>query len=188
MSYQIAIRRDTTANWAAANPILVDGELAYDYTATVLKIGDGDTHWNDLPALSLNGSDGTVVGGVGVEMQNSGGWIQYRSGGDWINLVTIAQLTGPQGPAGLTGSTGATGPTGPAAVVDYTAIFNGVGEVTEFYDGSGTWRTRTALLTAKGITAGSYTGRVRWYAAGYTNPPVPPTGIAKDVLVDTLAA
>ena len=48
---QHLIRNDTTANWALFNPILGKGELAIEWIGSnaKIKIGDGQTHWADLP-------------------------------------------------------------------------------------------------------------------------------------------
>ena len=48
-------RRGTTAEWEAANPILEDKELGFDYSRGAVRIGDGTTRWNDLP--DFTGSD-----------------------------------------------------------------------------------------------------------------------------------
>lgn len=45
-------RRDTAANWTAANPILAQGEEAYELDTNKQKRGDGVTAWNDLEYLS----------------------------------------------------------------------------------------------------------------------------------------
>lgn len=45
-------RRDTAANWASANPVLASGELGFDTTNKILKIGDGSTAWNSLAPLN----------------------------------------------------------------------------------------------------------------------------------------
>jgi hypothetical protein len=49
MAIQIQIRRDTAANWASVNPILADGEPAYEKDTRYEKVGDGINHYNDLP-------------------------------------------------------------------------------------------------------------------------------------------
>ena len=50
MIAQIQIRRGTTAEWAAADPVvLAAGEQGYDSTLKRLKIGDGTTAWASLP-------------------------------------------------------------------------------------------------------------------------------------------
>jgi hypothetical protein len=48
MSVRIQLRRDSAANWAAANPVLASGEFGYDTTAGDIKVGDGVTAWADL--------------------------------------------------------------------------------------------------------------------------------------------
>ena len=53
-------RKDTTANWAAANPILLDGEIAFEVQKSGeirVKVGDGLTAWNKLPYVPF-ASDG----------------------------------------------------------------------------------------------------------------------------------
>jgi hypothetical protein len=49
----IKLRRDTAANWTAANPTLAEGELAIekvtDSKLVKIKVGDGLTAWKDLP-------------------------------------------------------------------------------------------------------------------------------------------
>lgn len=45
-------KRDTPANWAAINPILRLGQVGWEMTPgqpSRGKVGDGATHWNDLP-------------------------------------------------------------------------------------------------------------------------------------------
>ena len=46
---KIRIRRDTTANWAANNPVLALGEIGADMTLHRIKVGDGVKTWNELP-------------------------------------------------------------------------------------------------------------------------------------------
>lgn len=51
-SVTIRPRRDTTANWSKYNPILKSGEMGIEIvsgtTLTNIKVGDGNTRWNDL--------------------------------------------------------------------------------------------------------------------------------------------
>ena len=42
------VRSGTASEWEAANPVLLDGEIAYDRTAKRLRIGDGATAWAEL--------------------------------------------------------------------------------------------------------------------------------------------
>ena len=56
---QMQQRRDTAANWAASNPVLLDGEMGIvTDDPNLYKVGDGVTAWNDL---KLRGFDGTLV-------------------------------------------------------------------------------------------------------------------------------
>lgn len=50
----IQLRRDTAANWAAANPVLRAGEPGYESDTGRLKIGDGSAPW---VALSYSAGD-----------------------------------------------------------------------------------------------------------------------------------
>jgi len=49
MAFRIQLRRDTALKWSINNPILLDGEFGYETNTSYLKIGDGNTYWNDLP-------------------------------------------------------------------------------------------------------------------------------------------
>lgn len=46
---RIQIRRDTAANWTAANPTLLAGEAGYETDTGSFKIGNGSAAWNALP-------------------------------------------------------------------------------------------------------------------------------------------
>lgn len=43
------LRRDTTANWTAANPVLGPGEPSLDLDTGLVKYGDGISPWLSLP-------------------------------------------------------------------------------------------------------------------------------------------
>ena len=55
----IVLRAGTGEQWKLANPILADGELAYDKTSYSIKIGDGIKAWNELDYIHA----GNFVGG-----------------------------------------------------------------------------------------------------------------------------
>lgn len=61
MASQIKLRRDTAANWTAANPVLGAGEPGYDTTNGKLKIGNGTTAWNFLPYFDDKVTDFSAV-------------------------------------------------------------------------------------------------------------------------------
>ena len=51
MADRIQQRHDTAANWNAANPILLEGEMGLITDTNQYKVGDGETRWNNLPLL-----------------------------------------------------------------------------------------------------------------------------------------
>lgn len=55
MAERIQLRRDTAANWEAANPVLAQGEPGYDLDNDILKVGDGETPWLDLDDIQAPG-------------------------------------------------------------------------------------------------------------------------------------
>jgi len=75
MATNIQLRRGTAAEWTAANPTLMSGELGLETDTTYYKIGNGSTAWNSLAYGSFNGVietgtitsamilDGTIVNG-----------------------------------------------------------------------------------------------------------------------------
>lgn len=48
MPVRIQTRRGTAAEWTAANPTLLSGELGLETDTRRTKIGDGITEWNSL--------------------------------------------------------------------------------------------------------------------------------------------
>jgi hypothetical protein len=44
----ISIRKGTESEWTSSNPVLASGELGYDITNKILKIGDGTSTWTSL--------------------------------------------------------------------------------------------------------------------------------------------
>ena len=64
-------RRDTAANFTAANTLLAQGEEAYELDTGFEKRGDGVTLWNALPYLSSGGGSGTVESVTGDGVNNT---------------------------------------------------------------------------------------------------------------------
>lgn len=56
MAQQIQLRRDTAADWTAANPTLAEGEAGYETDTGLMKIGDGSTAWGSLGYVDLSGA------------------------------------------------------------------------------------------------------------------------------------
>ena len=65
---QMAQRKDTAANWTAANPILLSGEIGYETDTEKFKIGDGTTNWNGLAYLPIPDGSGnlTITGNLEI--------------------------------------------------------------------------------------------------------------------------
>lgn len=55
---KIQLRRDTLVNFTSKNPILAEGELAYETDTKKLKIGDGTTAYTSLEYFSTGGGGG----------------------------------------------------------------------------------------------------------------------------------
>lgn len=58
-------RYDTPAAWAAANPVLNNGEVGWEKGTGKGKIGDGATAWNALPYFVQPGTPGAVLSVAG---------------------------------------------------------------------------------------------------------------------------
>lgn len=58
---RIKIRRDTAANWTSVNPILADGEIGYDKTNDLFKIGNGSDNWATLTAFKKTDNNYTTT-------------------------------------------------------------------------------------------------------------------------------
>lgn len=51
---RIKLRRDTAANWAAANPVLQAGEVGYETDTKQAKVGNGSSAWSALEYAPWN--------------------------------------------------------------------------------------------------------------------------------------
>lgn len=47
------LRRGYLAKWEEVNPILAEGEPGWALDAFILKIGDGQLRWTELPAINV---------------------------------------------------------------------------------------------------------------------------------------
>jgi Major tropism determinant N-terminal domain len=85
--YRMLQRRGTASQWSTANTVLGVGEIGFDVTNNVVKIGDGLTAWNSLQSLD---------GKSAYEIAVSNGFVGTES--EW--LISIAGLPNPAGNAG----------------------------------------------------------------------------------------
>ena len=74
---RIQIRNDTAANWKAANPVLLKGELGIEIDTRKMKIGDGISAYTALKYVS----EDIVVGNTGPTDADT----NYDVGELWIN-------------------------------------------------------------------------------------------------------
>jgi Major tropism determinant N-terminal domain len=82
MVSKIQIRRGSAAQWTAANPVLLLGELGLETDTRRIKAGDGTTSWSSLPYYTGTTGATGPTGPTGA--------------------------TGPTGPTGATGAAGTT--------------------------------------------------------------------------------
>lgn len=64
MAVIIQLRGGTAAQWTSANPILAEREFVLETDTNKSKIGDGVTHWNDLPYNPMVGQPTVIDGGT----------------------------------------------------------------------------------------------------------------------------
>lgn len=53
MAVTIKLRRGYLAKWEEVNPILAEGEPGWAIDAFVLKVGNGQLRWTELPAINV---------------------------------------------------------------------------------------------------------------------------------------
>ena len=112
MIAQIQVRRGTSAEWAAADPVvLAAGEQGYDTTLKRLKIGDGTTAWTALEWNTLlpypvgaiymsvvSTSPATLFGGTWAELGGrmligkDGTYTAGSTGGAATHTLSVAEL------------------------------------------------------------------------------------------------
>jgi hypothetical protein len=83
MATQIQLRRDTSSNWASANPTLAAGEFGWESDTNKFKIGTGSAAWNSLGYAS--GGDNAGITFVGDD-----------STGTLVNQNETFKVTGTQ--------------------------------------------------------------------------------------------
>lgn len=68
---QILLRRGTSAEWAAANPVLASGEFGYDTTSKRAKVGDGAAAWTALPWITMGAGDVTRLEAAAAALEGA---------------------------------------------------------------------------------------------------------------------
>ena len=175
ISIRIVVRRDTAANWATVNPVLLDGEWGFERDTRKIKLGDGATAWNGLAYYSTgSGSGNAILSGVGAPSAGTG------VNGDFYLDTAASRIYGPKtagawgSGASLIGAPGAaatiavgsvtTGAAGSAAAVSNTGTSNAA--VLTFTIPRGDAGTNGAAAT---VTVGTVTTGAAGSAASVSN-------------------
>lgn len=111
MAYKkILFRRDTSANWTSANPVLSGGEIGLETNTNKIKLGDGTTAWTSLPYFygTLDNSNLNDLGDILITSLQTGDFLRYN-GAHWINdPVNLSTDTVGNYVESLTAGTGVT--------------------------------------------------------------------------------
>lgn len=137
----------TSAEWAAATGrILLLGQIGFDRTANVLKVGDGVSGWSSLPAVGAGGGAawGTISGAISsqTDLQSALDGKVDLSGDAMTGLLVTAA---PATDAGFRLDPGAADPSSPAdgdvwrRTSDMRARIGGTSYSFAFLNGSSTF-------------------------------------------------
>ena len=94
MASKIQIRRGTAAQWTAANPILIIGELGFETDTNLIKAGDGTTAWTSLGYFT--GTPGVAAAGTltGAKLADNVLASSLTSVGTLANLTVTNTISG----------------------------------------------------------------------------------------------
>jgi hypothetical protein len=122
---QMAQRKDTAANWTAANPILLSGEIGHETDTKKFKIGNGSTAWNSLAYLPIPDGSGNLTITGNLEIGSTGSLTFEGSTAD--GFETTLAVTNPTADRTITlpDVTGTVVTTGDTGSVTSTMIANG---------------------------------------------------------------
>jgi hypothetical protein len=167
MAAKIQFRRDTSSNWSSVNPTLAAGEMGYDTTNDILKIGDGSTAWNSLTSSNtfknssdtvLNADTTTVGMSFVVDEDNMASNLATKVPTQQsvkayvdtqVATVPVGDITSVVAGTGLTG--GATSGAATVNVIGGTGITANADDIA--IDSTVTTLTGTQTLTNKTLTS-----------------------------------
>ena len=95
----------------AVNQIANEKADSLSYKDNILKLMSGE---KELSRVTIEASSGPGSDAREIELQKSSNALQWRYVGDetWNDLISLAEITGPQGEQGIPGPQGPTGPQG----------------------------------------------------------------------------
>jgi len=86
MAVKLQLRRGSSAQWTAANPLLSEGEMAVELDTGKFKVGNGIKLWNQLE-YTTNFGDQDVKNSVVNFLTNSTGTV------NWVYNTLTNQIT-----------------------------------------------------------------------------------------------
>lgn len=104
MATRLQVRRGTAAAWAAASPVLAEGEIGAELDTGKWKLGNGSQDWNHLAySTGPQGVSGSITLGT-VQTGTPGSFASITNSGTSQNA--IFNFTIPRGDKGEKGDTG----------------------------------------------------------------------------------
>ena len=133
---QMAQRKDTAANWTAANPILLSGEIGYETDTKKFKIGNGSTNWNSLAYLPIPDGSGNLTITGNLEIGSTGSLTFEGSTAD--GFETTLAVTNPTADRTITlpNQSGNVLVSGNASIIDADIAANAEIAVSKLADGT----------------------------------------------------
>lgn len=99
----------------AINQIANEKADLLEYKDNILRLMSGE---KELSRVTITGGSGTGSDAREIELRKSDTALQWRytGGSEWNELISLAEITGPQGEQGIPGPQGPTGPQGELGV------------------------------------------------------------------------
>ena len=113
MASKIQLRRDSSGNWSATNPVLAEGEMGVELDTNRSKLGDGTSNWNDIDYMTDTNAVGTYDANYLIKNRNVGDQTVVSTGTTTFNgrgeFGGGIKVTGGNDPieASIYGATGA---------------------------------------------------------------------------------
>jgi hypothetical protein len=108
---RLRLRRDTAANWASANPVLLNGELGIETDTRRFKVGNGTLAWSSL-SYYIEGvlargqaskmTSGTIAIGAAGTYQSTGLTATFDSASDYQVVLGTTDTFGLKNDSGAT--------------------------------------------------------------------------------------
>jgi len=80
------------ATWAAANPVLLDREPAFETDTLRMKVGDGATAWNGLPYNYGDANAWQLISTTGAPLTSGVSWT-YSTSVPYVDFINLARYT-----------------------------------------------------------------------------------------------